>query len=81
MNDMSIEQRVKRVFGDLFEMDSDEVKSTLEMNDMEEWDSLMHIQLILALENEFSIKFTTQQILNMKSIATIIETVQQKEKN
>lgn len=78
---MSIEQRVKRVFGDLFEMESDEVKSTLEMNDMEEWDSLMHIQLILALENEFSIKFTTQQILNMKSIATIIETVQQKEKN
>ena len=75
---MNIEQRVKQVFADLFEMELEEIENTLEMNDMEEWDSLMHIQLILALEKEFSIKFTTQQIFDMKSIVAIIEIIQQR---
>lgn len=79
MNDMNIEQRVKQVFAELFEKELDEIENTLEMDDVKEWDSLMHIQLILALEKEFSIKFTTQQILDMKSIAAIIEIIQQKE--
>lgn len=76
---MNIEQRVKQVFAELFEKELDEIENTLEMDDVKEWDSLMHIQLILALEKEFSIKFTTQQILDMKSIAAIIEIIQQKE--
>lgn len=72
---MNNELRVKKVFGDLFEMEEEALDNSLTMDDVEEWDSLMHIQLVLALEKEFGIKFTTQQIVDMKSIGEIIRII------
>lgn len=75
---MNIEKQVKEVFADLFEMDEEEVHNTDTMEDIDDWDSLMHIQLMLALEKEFSIKFSTQQIMEMKSVANIIQIISSK---
>ena len=75
---MNIEKQVKEVFADLFEMDVEEVHNTDTMEDIDDWDSLMHIQLMLALEKEFSIKFSTQQIMEMKSVADIIQIISSK---
>lgn len=72
---MDNELRIKKIFGELFEIEEDELDNTLTMDDVEEWDSLMHIQLALALEKEFNIKFTTQQIVDMKSIDEIIRII------
>lgn len=72
---MEKEVRIKKVFAELFDMEEEEVESTWTMEDVEEWESLMHIQLALALEKEFDIKFTTQQIMDMKSIKEIIRIV------
>lgn len=72
---MNNELRVKKVFGDLFEMEEEALDNSMTMDDVEEWDSLMHIQLALALEKEFGIKFTTQQIVDMKSIGEIIRII------
>lgn len=72
---MDNELRIKKIFGELFEIEEDELDNSLTMDDVEEWDSLMHIQLALALEKEFNIKFTTQQIVDMKSIDEIIRII------
>ena len=75
---MNIEKQVKEVFADLFEMDEEEVHNTDTMEDIDDWDSLMHIQLMLVLEKEFNIKFSTQQIMEMKSVANIIQIISSK---
>lgn len=74
---MDIELKVKKIFGELFEFEDSEVSLEMTMNDVEEWDSLMHIQLVIALEKEFHIKFSTQQIISMKSVKDTVCFVQE----
>lgn len=43
---------------------------------VENWDSLMHMNLVLALEEEFDVAFDDEQIVNMLSVGTIINIIQ-----
>jgi len=47
-------------------------------NDVEGWDSLAHIQLIVAIEKHFNIKFTSQEILSWKNVGEIINCISKK---
>lgn len=41
-------------------------------NNTEQWDSLMHLQLILALEDEFQVRFSAEQAINIHSLDDIV---------
>lgn len=73
---MSNESKIKQIFTELF--DIVDVEDSMTREDIEEWDSLMHIQLVLELEGTFGIKFTTTQIVDMDSVGKIIEIVNEK---
>ena len=45
---------------------------------LEKWDSLKHINLILALEEEFNVQFTDAEIVEMVSVETIMEKLQRR---
>ena len=44
---------------------------------IDEWDSLHHMNLIMALEEEFDVRFSDEQIVTMTNVKQIIETLQQ----
>ena len=48
------------------------------INDFEKWDSLGQLTLFMALENEFGIKFTHEEIIDTNSISKIISLVDKK---
>ncbi len=64
------------IFCDVFELD--DVTLTLETtaNDIEAWDSLAHIQLIMALGSHFNVRFSSQEIIGWKSVADIVASIQ-----
>jgi acyl carrier protein len=62
------------------ELDNEEIVITPETtaNDVDDWDSLTHIQLIVAIEKKFKIKFTSKEILSWKNVAEMIESIAKK---
>lgn len=75
---MKMKERIEKVFKEVFDDDKFILELQLTSNQMPEWDSMTHIQLILALEQEFSIKFNTQEIANMDTVEKIMSIVQGK---
>ena len=47
-------------------------------DDIDEWDSLMHIRLIISHEMNFNIKFTTQEITELKNVGEFAQLIKQK---
>lgn len=55
--------------------ESDINENTL-MEEMEEWDSLTHMELIANLESEYNIEFTVDEIMEMVSIKKIVQQIE-----
>ena len=66
------------IFQDIFE--DDELSITAESNadTVEDWDSLAHITLIVAIEQEFEIKFALGELEAMKNVGDMVELMQTK---
>ena len=60
--------KVQDIFRDV--LDNEEI--VLNNDDIEEWDSLSHIQLIVAIEKHFKIKFTSKEILSWNNLGEMI---------
>ena len=72
-------ERLSEVFEDVLEIDDDDVTEDLSQDTCEDWDSLAQITLLVSVENEFGLKFSAEEMAEMKSVAKIIDTVLAKE--
>ena len=61
-------EKINEVFRDVFEDDDITVVDETTADDIEDWDSLEHINLVNAIEQEFGIKFNMGQIVSMKNV-------------
>lgn len=63
---MNVKDGVTEILQDVFDDPSMEVTDELTADDVERWDSLEHINIIIATENRFGIKFTTAEMSRLK---------------
>jgi acyl carrier protein len=75
---MKVKEKLQLIFRDLFEDDSIELNDSMTSNDLEDWDSLMHINLIIYIEEEFKIKLTTSESFNTQSVGELINLIVKK---
>lgn len=68
--------RIKNAFSDIFAVPESEISPELTQDDVELWDSLNHLQLVTALEQEFGIKLSMAEIEYINSVARVIEVVE-----
>lgn len=66
---------VNRVFWDIFDDDSLIVVEETTADDIEDWDSLEHINLIVAIEDEFQMKFNMGEVTSMKNVGEMISII------
>ncbi len=63
------------LFHDLFEDPSLVLSDSMTAKDVALWDSLNHINLLIAVEQKFSIKFTTAEIANLANVGQFVDTI------
>lgn len=61
------------IFRDVLDDDEIVLSDATTADDIDEWDSLSHIQLIVAIEKAFKVKFTSKEILSWKNIGELID--------
>ena len=67
--------KLNEVFRDVFDDDSICVAETTTSEDIEDWDSLEHINLIAAVEQEFGVKFNMGQVVTMKNVGEMADII------
>lgn len=68
-------EKINAVFRDIFEDDDITVTDETTADDIDGWDSLEHINLINAIEEEFDIKFNMGQIVSMKNVGEMVDII------
>jgi acyl carrier protein len=68
-------EKLNEVFRDVFEDEDITVTDATTADDIEDWDSLEHINLINAIEQEFGIKFNMGQIVSMKNVGEMVDII------
>ncbi len=66
---------LNEVFRDVFDDESIEVNDETTSEDIEDWDSLEHINLIAAVEQEFGMKFNMGQVVTMKNVGEMVDII------
>ncbi len=75
MNRDEVFDKLNEIFRDVFDDDSITVNDSTNSDDIEDWDSLEHINLVAAVEQEFGIKFTMAQVLGMKNVGEMVDII------
>ena len=80
MERTDIFERLNEIFIDVLDLDECELTDETSANDIEEWDSLSHIQLIVAIEKALKIKFTSLEIMKWKNVGEMVDSIIEKMK-
>jgi acyl carrier protein len=78
MQQQDIYATLTPLFRDLFDDDTLELTPALTAADVPEWDSFNHINLIVAVESKFGIKFQTAELESMHTVGHLADIIQSK---
>ncbi len=70
--------QVTEVFQDVFNDNELVVSRETSAKDIPDWDSLMHVSLIVAIEKTFAIRFTSSEVGRLKDVGELVDLVDSK---
>ena len=76
MSRETILERVNEIFQDVFDDSSIEITEETTAEDIEDWDSLMHITLISEIEGEFGFKFEMKDVVGMQNVGEMLDIIE-----
>ena len=78
MTQQEVLAKVTEIFRDVLDEDSIMLKPETTADDIDEWDSLTHIQLVVAIEKFFKIRFNSGEISGFKNVGEMCEAISRK---
>ncbi len=74
-----IKEKTNRIFRKVFNDDSLVIYNEMTANEVEKWDSLNHLVMITTIEEEFGIKIKLKELIAMKNVGHLLETIASKQ--
>lgn len=78
MDKQNILEELQNIFVDVFDIEDLRINLETNASDIEGWDSLAHINLIAAIQEEYDIRFSMDDVTSMKSVNDMIEAIMRK---
>lgn len=78
MEKQEILGKVQNIFREILDNEDICISATSTADDIEEWDSLTNIQLVVAIEKLFNIKFTSKEIASWTNIGDMLDCIASK---
>ena len=72
--------RIQDIFRDVLDTEEIELTDATVADDIEEWDSLEHINLISAVESTFRMKFKMKEVSTMKNVGEMVDIIAERTK-
>ncbi|MBO6102459.1 MAG: acyl carrier protein [Opitutales bacterium] len=68
-------KKLQNIFRDILDDENLEITESFSQKDCEGWDSVAMVQIILAVESEFGVKFTTSEVANTRSVSDLLKKI------
>lgn len=75
---MQIIEGLQEIFREIFDDENLVISNETTANDIDEWDSLTHMQLIVEIEKKYGIRFTTAEVKKAANVGEFIEIIRGK---
>lgn len=75
LNEQDVMLRLTKIFRSVFDDERIVISRRTVSDDIDDWDSLEHINLISAVENEFKMKFKMKEVSGMKNVGEMIDII------
>lgn len=75
---MTVTTLLTPVFRQVFDDDTIELRPDMTADEVDGWDSLSHVTLIVAIENRFKIKFTQKELLTFRNVGDLTRSIAEK---
>jgi len=75
---MALLERLNEIFCEVFDDDDIKIAPEMTANDVDGWDSLSHVNLIVAIEGRFSIRFSQKELLSFKNVGEMMRCIESK---
>jgi len=70
--------KLTSIFRMVFDDDEIAIERQTTANDVDGWDSLSHVNLIVAVENSFGIRFTQKELLTFRNVGDLLDSIESK---
>jgi acyl carrier protein len=78
MEEKDIAVKLESVFQRVLERNDITITRDMTADDVENWDSLRHVQLVTQVEEAFGVKFKLREVLGLKNVGDLIDLIQMK---
>lgn len=75
---MELLARLNEIFCEVFDDDDIKIAPEMTANDVDGWDSLSHVNLIVTIETKFNIRFSQKELLTFKNVGDLLNSIQSK---
>ena len=75
MERQEVFKKLNEIFEETLDLDQVELSEETNANDIEEWDSLANIQLVIAIQKAFNVKFTSTEIISWSNVGDMVNCI------